>query len=475
MLALVDGVPRTLRARRVRAATTSPTRSRSSSGAPVTGCARPRSARTSCAGCVKALDQLDAVIALIRSSPSRRRGARRADAAARHRRDPGHGDPRHAAAPAGRPGAAADHRRARRARAADRRAQGDPGQRAAAARRSSARSWREIVEKYGDERRTQIIAGRRRHVHGGPDRRGGRRRHHHPRRLRQAHQDRPLPLAAARRQGRARRGAARATTSSSTSSSPRPTTGSCSSPTRAGSTAPRRTSCPRQARDARGQHVANLLAFQPDEQIAAGAATCATTTQAPYLVLATTRRPGQEDPARPSTTPTAAGGVIAINLREDDELIARRLVGRRRRPAAGQPQGPVGPVHTPTTTRCGRWAGRRPGVIGMRFRGGDELLAMDVVRDRTPFVLTVDRRRLRQAHPAGRRGPRRAAAASGVIAMRSSRTAGPWSVPWWSTRATRCMAVTAGRRRHPHPDHRGRAAVHEPGHDGCALDEPRRG
>ena len=48
MLALVDGVPRTLRSTSS-SATTSRTRSRSSSGAPSTGCARPRSGRTSCA------------------------------------------------------------------------------------------------------------------------------------------------------------------------------------------------------------------------------------------------------------------------------------------------------------------------------------------------------------------------------------------------------------------------------------------
>ena len=49
---------------------------------------------------------------------------------------------------------------------------------------------------------------RRRRDRRGPDRRGGRRRHDHPRRLRQAHQDRPVPGAAARRQGRAGRAAA---------------------------------------------------------------------------------------------------------------------------------------------------------------------------------------------------------------------------------------------------------------------------
>ena len=49
MLSIVDGVPADAAAGRARPATTSTTRSRSSSGAPATGCARPRSARTSCA------------------------------------------------------------------------------------------------------------------------------------------------------------------------------------------------------------------------------------------------------------------------------------------------------------------------------------------------------------------------------------------------------------------------------------------
>ena len=62
----------------------------------------------------------------------------------------------------------------------------------------------EIVARYGDDRRTRIIAYRRRRDGRGPHRRGGCGRHHHPRRLRQAHQDRSVPGAAAGRQGSAR-------------------------------------------------------------------------------------------------------------------------------------------------------------------------------------------------------------------------------------------------------------------------------
>ena len=67
------------------------------------------------------------------------------------------------------------------------------------------------------------------------------------------------------------------------------------------------------------------------------------------------RRPGSATTTRPRQA-----GVIAINLRDDDELIGAELVDGRRRPAAGLAQGPVGPVHAPTTTRCGRWAGPPP-------------------------------------------------------------------------------------------------------------------
>ena len=120
----------------------------------------------------------------------------------------------------------------------------------------------------------------------GPDRRGGRRRHDHPRRLREADQDRPLPRAAARRQGRARRGAEAPTTSSTTSSSP-PTHHWILFFTNKGRVYRAKAyELPDAGRDARGQHVANLLAFQPDETIAQ-VLDLADYEVAPYLVLAT--------------------------------------------------------------------------------------------------------------------------------------------------------------------------------------------
>src|SRR5690606_5825725 len=84
---------------------------------------------------------------------------------------------------------------------------------------------------------------------------------------------------------------------------------------------------PEQARDAKGQHVANLLAMQPDEKIAQVLAV-RDYDAADYLVLATRRglvkktRLGDYDSPR-------SGGLIAINLRQDDEGIPDELVAAR--------------------------------------------------------------------------------------------------------------------------------------------------
>src|SRR6266480_3365163 len=81
---------------------------------------------------------------------------------------------------------------------------------------------------------------------------------------------------------------------------------------------------PDAGRDARGQHVANMLAFQPHERIAEVLA-IRDYTVAPYLVLAT--RAGMvKKTALSAYDNVRSGGIIAINLRDDDEVIAARPV-----------------------------------------------------------------------------------------------------------------------------------------------------
>jgi DNA gyrase subunit A len=144
---------------------------------------------------------------------------------------------------------------------------------------------------------------------------------------------------------------------------------------------------PDAGRDARGQHVANMLAFQPDERIAEVLA-LRDYTVAPYLVLATRSglvkksRLGEYDSPR-------SGGLIAINLREDDEVIGASLVSPDedlllvskgaqaiRFPADDDQLRPMGRATS--------------GVIGMRFNDGDEMLGMYVVREGEDVLVATE-------------------------------------------------------------------------------------
>ncbi|MFG3113210.1 DNA gyrase subunit A [Streptomyces sp. NPDC048197] len=150
---------------------------------------------------------------------------------------------------------------------------------------------------------------------------------------------------------------------------------------------------PDAGRDARGQHVANLLAFQPDEQIAQILA-IRDYEAAPYLVLATKAGLVKKTPLKDYDSPRS-GGVIAINLRErdndaegtSDELIGAELVSEAddllliskkaqsiRFTASDDALRPMGRATS--------------GVKGMSFREGDELLSMNVVRANT-YVFTA--------------------------------------------------------------------------------------
>ena len=135
---------------------------------------------------------------------------------------------------------------------------------------------------------------------------------------------------------------------------------------------------PDTARDARGQHVANLLAFQPDERIAEVLA-LPDYSVAPYLVLAT--RSGMVKKSRLTDFDSPrTGGIIAINLRDDDEVIGARLVSPEQDLLLVSKKAQAIRFHA--TDEALRPMGRATsGVIGMRFANGDELLGMHVVRD----------------------------------------------------------------------------------------------
>ena len=148
---------------------------------------------------------------------------------------------------------------------------------------------------------------------------------------------------------------------------------------------------PEGGRDAKGQHVANLLAFLPGEQIAQ-VLDLRDYDQAEYLVLAT--RGGLVKKTRLTEYDSnRSGGVIAINLREDedgnpDELVAARLVDSTDDLILVSRKGQS--IRFTADDDAMRPLGRATsGVTGMKFRPGDRLLSMDVVQDGAQlFVVT---------------------------------------------------------------------------------------
>jgi len=140
-------------------------------------------------------------------------------------------------------------------------------------------------------------------------------------------------------------------------------------------------------RDTKGQHVANLLAMQPDEQVAS-VLDIKDYNQAPYLVLAT--RNGLVKKTELTQYDTArTGGIIAIKLREDDELIDAMLVNENDGILLVSRKGMS--VRFSASNESLRPMGRdTSGVMGMSFRKGDALLSASVINDvEGAFVFVV--------------------------------------------------------------------------------------
>ena len=144
---------------------------------------------------------------------------------------------------------------------------------------------------------------------------------------------------------------------------------------------------PDASRDAKGQHVANLLAFRPEESIAS-VLSIPGYDAADFLVLAT--RSGHVKKTRLSDYDTnRQGGIIAINLAEDDEVIGARLVSTEDDIFLASTKGMS--VRFTASDEILRPMGRDTrGVIGMRFREGDSLLSMDIVRPGQHIVTITD-------------------------------------------------------------------------------------
>jgi DNA gyrase subunit A len=131
-------------------------------------------------------------------------------------------------------------------------------------------------------------------------------------------------------------------------------------------------------RDTKGQHVANLLAMQPDEKVAS-VLDIKDYNQAPYLLLATKKGLVKKTELTQYDTPRT-GGIIAIKLKEDDEVVAALLTKEEDDLLLVSHKGMS--IRFSAGNESLRPMGRdTSGNMGMSFRKGDELLSASVIND----------------------------------------------------------------------------------------------
>lgn len=138
-------------------------------------------------------------------------------------------------------------------------------------------------------------------------------------------------------------------------------------------------------RDAKGQHVANLLALQPGEEIAQ-ILDIRDYAAAKYLVLAT-RNGLVKKTALTEYDTNRSGGIIAINLREGDELVSAMLA-EEESDILLISRGGMSVRFTASDSALRPMGRSTSGVMGMSFRGDDHLLSASVVHD-DGFVFVV--------------------------------------------------------------------------------------
>lgn len=148
---------------------------------------------------------------------------------------------------------------------------------------------------------------------------------------------------------------------------------------------------PEALRAARGQHVANLLAFQPEERIAQ-VIVIQTYGDAPYLVLAT-RKGLVKKTKLTDFDSNRSGGIVAVNLRDGDELVGAVLCSAEDDLLLVSARGQS--IRFSATDEALRPMGRATsGVQGMRFKSvepEDRLLSLNVVREGTYLLVATAR------------------------------------------------------------------------------------
>jgi DNA gyrase subunit A len=196
---------------------------------------------------------------------------------------------------------------------------------------------------------------------------------------------------------------------------------------------------PEASRTARGQHVANLLAFQPEERIAQ-VIQIKSYEDAPYLVLATKNGLVKKSKLTDFDS-NRSGGIVAVNLRDGDELVGAVLCSAEEDLLLVSAKGQS--IRFSATDEALRPMGRATsGVQGMRFNDEDQLLSLNVVREGTYLLVATSggyskRTAIEEYTPQGRGG-------KGILTIQYDRRRGTLVGALIVDEDTELYAITSG-------------------------------
>jgi DNA gyrase subunit A len=140
------------------------------------------------------------------------------------------------------------------------------------------------------------------------------------------------------------------------------------------------------SRQSKGRAIQNLLPFRQDEQVRAVIQT-RDFSEAEYLVFATKNGIVKKTKLDAYNTPLRADGIIAIKMREGDELVGVRHATGNDDVLMVSRKGQAIRFHEADVRAMGRDAS---GVQGMRLRSGDEVIAVNIAHDDADVLVVTE-------------------------------------------------------------------------------------
>jgi DNA gyrase subunit A len=140
------------------------------------------------------------------------------------------------------------------------------------------------------------------------------------------------------------------------------------------------------SRQSKGRAIQNLLPFRQDEQVRAVIQT-RNFEEAEYLVFATKKGIVKKTQLAAYNTPLRSDGIIAIKMREGDELVGVRHASGKDDILMVSRKGQAIRFHETDVRPMGRDAS---GVQGMRLRADDEVIAVNIAHDDADVLVVTE-------------------------------------------------------------------------------------